>query len=241
MKTKDLFSEPLKDSLHEWIYRHQNPYEILHTIDELFADLRESRIEGLIDDGVSINGPVFVGRGSRVHSGVVLDGPVIIGENVSVRSHAQLRKMTFLSSDCVVGHGADIKHSLCMDGAKIQDGTFVGDSVLGAGARVGSGAILANRKFDQSEIRVQKEQGRLKFKSTKLEFLGAMLGDYVRLGANVVLSPGTIIGPYSWVGSGAVLNGTFGPNQLITVRQQLKIRPQKALKLRSGRGEYEQI
>jgi NDP-sugar pyrophosphorylase family protein len=241
MKTIDLFKGPIKGPMQEWLYRHLNPHEILHNLKDLFADLRESCIEGLVDEGVAITGPVHIGRGSRIHSGVVLDGPVFIGDNVSVRCHAQLRKMAFLSSNCVVGHGADIKHSLCLDGAKIQDGTFVGDSVLGVGARVGSGAILSNRKFNQSEIRVQAHQGSSEFESTGLEFLGSILGDYVRLGANVVLSPGTVIGPYTWVGSGVVLRGTFGPNQLVTVKQELEILEKEPMKLRSGRGEYEQI
>lgn len=236
---KELFAEEIEPELRAWIDRFENPVDMLSRLGELFVDLDSSHILGEIHEYVAVTGPVHVGRGSVVHSNVVLEGPIIIGENVSIRSHAQIRKGAYIGSDCVIGHGADIKNSLCLNGSKIQDGTFVGDSILGCGARIGSGAILANRKFNQSEVRVQLDDGSLV--ESGREFLGAILGDYVRVGANAVLSPGTIIGRHTWVGSGVVLQGTHGPDLLITAKQELDIRPKKRVTLRSGRGEYEVI
>jgi len=238
MRVQDLFEAALPEPLQSWLHKFEQPHEPLLRIEDLFFKLDKQVVRGEIDDHVSIQGAVHIGEGSRIHSHVSIVGPVIIGENVSIRSHAQIRNCAFIGSDCVVGHGADIKKSICLDKSKIQDGTFVGDSILGVGTRIGSGAILANRKFNQSEIKISINGERV---STGLEFFGAVLGDYVRLGANVVTSPGTIIGPHTWVGSGVVLNGTYDSDQLITLKQELDIRNKDRLILRTGEGEYESI
>jgi len=236
---KEFFREPVESELAAWLAKYENAIELLVHLSDLFAKLDCQVIHGKIDDFVSINGPVHIGEGTRVHSHVTIDGPVVIGNNVSIRSHAQLRKNTFIGTDCVVGHGADIKNSLCLNGAKIQDGTFVGDSIVGSAGRIGSGAILANRKFNQTEVKYVTEDGARV--GSNLEFFGAILGDHVRIGANCVLSPGTIVGPYTWVGSGAVLQGTYGSDLLIVPKFELEIRKKNRVPLRSGKGEYEQI
>lgn len=239
LRVSDLFSGPLEPDLAAWLKRFDSPIELLNALPDLFAKLNEQRILGEVREFVSITGPVHIGEGSVIHPGAIIEGPVIIGDNVSVRSHAQIRKMTFIGSDCVIGHGADIKASLCLNSAKIQDGTFVGESIVGYSARIGSGAILANRKFNQSGIRVQDADGTLV--SSGREFLGSILGDYVRIGANCVLSPGTIIGPHTWVGSGLVLLGTYPADVFITAKQELEVRPKERVFLRSGKGEYDTL
>jgi bifunctional UDP-N-acetylglucosamine pyrophosphorylase/glucosamine-1-phosphate N-acetyltransferase len=121
----------------------------------------------------------------------------------------------------------------------MQCGIFLGDSILGCGARIGSGVITANRKFNQTEVLFKDNDSKL-HKSGR-EFFGAIVGRYCRLGANVVTYPGTIIQEHTWVGAGCVLHGNYGPDQFVSVKQDLMIRPKKRLKLRSGKGEYEHI
>lgn len=197
----------------------------------LKSKLNGQTIKGTVEGGAILHGDVHVGEGTTIHSGVVIEGPVYIGNNVSVRPHANIRHGAYLGDDCVIGHGADIKNILALRGCKIQDGTFAGDSVIGQKSRVGSGAILANRKFNQSNIKVSFggeaiDSGR--------DFLGAILGDQSRLGANVVTSPGTVVGAHTWVGSGVVLQGYVAGDQLVTVKQELDIRPKDRTDLKAG-------
>lgn len=236
MNIADLIDGPINPQLRSWLQPHGTALAALKALKSMFDDLRTD-IQGEVQENVSITGPVVIGKGSVVHGNVALEGPLIIGENVRVSSHAQIRQHAYIGNDCVVGHGADIKHALCLDGAKIQDGTFAGDSVIGQGARIGSGAILANRKFNQTAITIKTLTG--ESVPTGMEFMGAILGAYVRLGANAVLSPGTVIYPHTWVGSGVVLHGTHAGDQLITVKQELDIKPKDRIALRSGKGEYE--
>jgi UDP-N-acetylglucosamine diphosphorylase / glucose-1-phosphate thymidylyltransferase / UDP-N-acetylgalactosamine diphosphorylase / glucosamine-1-phosphate N-acetyltransferase / galactosamine-1-phosphate N-acetyltransferase len=240
MNTKDLFnlSNLPNGELKTWLEGFDNPLDILKNLNSRFDDLKGQTIHGSVEEGAYIYGNVFIGEGSVIHSGVVIEGPVIIGKNVSVRPHSNLRKGVYLCDDCVIGHGADIKHTLALPGAKIQDGTFAGDSLLGFGARVGSGTILANRKFNQTNIKVKLGD---EVTDSGLDFFGAILGDYVRLAANVITSPGTVIGAHTWTGSGVVLQGTYEEDQLITAKQELEIRPKSRTELKSGAGEYEHI
>jgi bifunctional UDP-N-acetylglucosamine pyrophosphorylase/glucosamine-1-phosphate N-acetyltransferase len=194
---------------------------------------------GEVSQDVSISGPVHIGKGSKIHPFVTIEGPVIIGENVSVRSHSIIRSQAYIGSNCVVGHSADVKRAICLNGAKMQCGIFVGDSIIGCGARIGSGVILANRKFNQSEVSYRnKDNSR---KKSGLEFFGAIVGRYCRLGANVVTYPGTIVQEHTWVGAGCVLHGTYGPDQFISIKQELEIKAKQRVQLRSGKGESEHI
>ena len=122
--------------------------------------------------------------------------------------------------------------------AKIQINTFAGDSLFGRGARIGSGAILSNRKFNQSSIKVNLGNGP---EDSGRDFLGAIMGDQSRLGANVTLSPGSVIGAYTWVGSGCVIQGSIAANQLVTVKQELDIRSKDRTELKSGRGDNDNL
>ena len=81
-------------------------------------------------------------------------------------------------------------------GAKVASLSFAGDCVLGASARIGSGVITANRRFDQKNV-ILKAKGEV----TDLldSFFGCILGDSSRIGANSVTQPGCHIGQYTWI------------------------------------------
>jgi UDP-N-acetylglucosamine diphosphorylase / glucose-1-phosphate thymidylyltransferase / UDP-N-acetylgalactosamine diphosphorylase / glucosamine-1-phosphate N-acetyltransferase / galactosamine-1-phosphate N-acetyltransferase len=239
MEIEQLVDGELEQQLQLWLKKFSNAVEALKRIGELFGGLSKTTILTEVGEHVSISGPVHIGKGTKIHPFVTIEGPVIIGENVSIRSHSIIRSHAYIGSKCVVGHSADVKRSICLNGAKMQCGVFVGDSILGCSARIGSGVILANRKFNQTEVAFRdKEQ---KSHKSGLEFFGAIVGRHCRLGANVVTYPGTIIQEHTWVGGGCVLHGTYGPDEFITVRQDLDIRTKERVRLRSGEGEYERV
>lgn len=187
---------------------------------------------------IDISGSVYIGPGTKIHSSVSINGPVYIGRNCSIRHGAQLREGTILGDGCVVGHDAEIKNSICMAGSKMQNGVFIGDSVLGISARVGSGTILSNRRFDQGLVRLGSGDVKV---SANRQFFGAILGDYVRIGANVVTSPGTLVGPYTWVASLVSLYGFVPRAKMVVLKQELEFRDKEEVQLRSGQGEYEHL
>jgi NDP-sugar pyrophosphorylase family protein len=196
----------------------------------------QSTLNGDIAEGVTISGVVYMGAGVEIQSGVDITGPVYIGDGCSIRHGAQLRPGTILGRECIVGHTAEIKNSVCMAGSKLQSGSFVGDSVVGRGGRIGSGVIMANRRFAQDAIVLGGGSNRL---PTDVEFFGAVVGDYARIGANATTSPGTLIGPYSWILPSVAAHGFVPRETQVMNKQQLVFRPNPAKELRTGRGEYE--
>jgi len=146
---------------------------------------------------VTFIGNYYIGEGTVIYPGAVIEGPVYIGKNVKIMPGAYVRPGTIVGDKCVIGFNSEVKNSIIQNGAKIASLAFVGDSILGKSARIGSGVITANRRFDQQNIKLKQENGE-KIDSGS-DFFGCILGDYARIGANSVTSPGTLIGPYTWI------------------------------------------
>ena len=68
---------------------------------------------------------------------------------------------------------------------------YVGDSILGTHSHMGAGSITSNVKSDKTLVVVKNGDEQIE---TGLKKFGAMLGDYVEVGCNSVLNPGTVIG-----------------------------------------------
>ena len=68
---------------------------------------------------------------------------------------------------------------------------YLGDSILGYKSHMGAGSLPSNVKSDKSLVVVKN--GDEEFE-TKLKKFGAMVGDFVEVGCNSVLNPGTVVG-----------------------------------------------
>lgn len=146
--------------------------------------------------GPAFYGNYYIGQGTVIYNDVTIIGPVYIGENVEVMPGAIIRPNTIISNKCSIGHGSELKHVVMFEGSKVASLSFVGDSVLGVSARIGSGVITANRKFDQTEVSLKYGGEKHQLGS---DYFGLILGDSSRIGANCTTQPGTHIGPYTWV------------------------------------------
>lgn len=110
-------------------------------------NIKENKAE--VGEFVSISGNYSIGEGTKIGANVTIIGPVIIGKNVEIQAGALIRPNTIIGDNCVVGHGSEIKHAILQNKSKVASLDFVGDSILGKSTRIGSGCILANRRFDQ--------------------------------------------------------------------------------------------
>jgi|GEM_PF-369035 len=183
----------------------------------------------IVKPGVVIEGPAVICAGAEIKANAVLEGPVYVGEGASVAAHAYLRPYTVLGRKAGVGHGSEVKNCLVQNGAKIASLAFAGDSILGRGARVGSGTILANRRFDQSNARV-KILGELI--DLGRDFFGCVLGDYCRLGANCVTLPGAHIGAFCRVMPMTAVRGFLPEATAVTASQHLEAKPVPPMELK---------
>lgn len=180
--------------------------------DDVFHGMPTTQF-GAIHPTAVIGSRVSIGEGTVIGPYVVIEDDVIIGEKCEIRSHALIRERTYIGNNCVIGHSAEVKHSFVCSGAKLQGQVFVGDSIIGRSARIGTGTVIANRRFDQQPVAWRGPDGAIASPHDKL---GALIGDHARLGANVSTNPGVIVGAYSWVSSGFVVTKYIGDERFIT-------------------------
>ncbi|NLV85764.1 MAG: glucose-1-phosphate thymidylyltransferase [Clostridiales bacterium] len=144
----------------------------------------------------NLHGNYYIGEGTVIYNDVTVIGPVYIGKNCEIMPGAIIRPNSIIADGCSIGHGSEVKHCVMFGGSKVASLSFAGDCVLGAGARIGSGVITANRKFNQSNATIKIDGEQVDLEDS---FFGCILGDCARLGANCVTQPGSHIGPYSWI------------------------------------------
>ena len=167
-----------------------------------------------------ITGNYFIDEGTTIAPNVVIEGPVLIGKNVTISSGALIRPGSIIGDNASVGHGSEIKNSILQNKSKVASLAFVGDSILGKSTRIGSGVIIANRRFDQQNI-VLKINGE-KFE-TNTDFFGAIIGDCSRIGANAATLPGTCIGAYTWILPTLQIRGFIPSEKILFPEEKYRI------------------
>ncbi len=150
----------------------------------------QGTIKGTIEPNVSINGTLHLGKGSIVKNGCRFEGNVFIGENCIIGPNAFVTNST-IEDNCVVGSASEIKRSVLMNNSKLPHLNYIGDSVIGENCNFGAGSKIANLRFDEKEILVEAKGKKIRTYHNKL---GAAIGSNTKLGINVSINCGTLIG-----------------------------------------------
>jgi glucose-1-phosphate thymidylyltransferase len=122
-------------SVQDWWKDTGKPEDLLEANQLILQDLSTS-IEGSIDDASGIVGNVSIGKGTRIESSRIR-GPVIIGNNCEIGSNTYLGPYTSIGDDCRIV-GAEIENSIVMDGAMIDCGNRIVDSIIGKNSKITS-------------------------------------------------------------------------------------------------------
>ena len=203
------------------ILDYSYPWEALNNLKEYMDEnITGKTVKASVGEFVSITGNVFIDEGTKISSNVTIEGPVYIGKNCTIQAGALIRPYSFIGDNVTVGHSCEVKHSIVQNNAKVQSFTFIGNSIIGKSTRVGSGAILANRRFDQKNITLKKDGNVI---DTGSDFFGAIIGDSSRLGANSTTIPGTFIGKYTWILPTVQVRGFVPSEKRIMNKQELII------------------
>lgn len=177
------------------------PWNLLEANERAMKNL-ETKIEGTIEEGVQIHGPVWVKKNAKIRSGVYVEGPVVIGENSDLGPNCFIRASTSLGKNVRIGNACEIKNSIIMDGSHAAHLSYIGDSIIGRNCNIGAGTITANLRFDKTPIEVTIKGERL---SSGRKKLGLVTGDEVQTGINVSFHPGVIVGSGAWIAPGIII------------------------------------
>lgn len=155
---------------------------------------------------------IWVAKSAVIAPTAVITAPAIIGENTEVRHCAYLRGATLIGNDCVVGNSCELKNCILFDCVQVPHFNYVGDSILGFRSHMGAGAVTSNVKSDHSTVTLHVDG---KVIPTNMKKLGALIGDFVEIGCNSVLNPGTVIGRGSRVYPLTSVRGTVPPDSIV--------------------------
>ena len=170
-----------------YLEKFEYPWEALAGIKELIIELGKK----LNEDFVEVSENVWIHKDAKVYPSACIEAPTIIGANTEVRHCAFIRGSALIGENCVIGNSCELKNVIIFDNVQVPHYNYVGDSILGYYSHMGAGSITSNFKSDKREIVVHDLDENF---ITGRRKIGAMLGDYVEVGCNSVLNPGTVVG-----------------------------------------------
>lgn len=168
------------------------PWDLLNATERMIEDIKQSKIEGTIEEGAVIKGTAVIGKGSIVKTGAYIEWPVVVGENCTIGPNCLIRGKTVIGNNCKIGNAVEIKNSVLMDNVHVGHLSYVGDSVLGDDVNIGAGTITANWRHDNGNVK-SMDKGSLI--DTGRRKLGAIIADNVHTGINTSIYPGRKIFP----------------------------------------------
>lgn len=202
----------------EWMHIGY-PWDILEANERILKEV-ESRVEGELEDRVSVKGKMVMREGAVLKAGSVVEGPVYIGEEATVGPNCFIRPYTTIGREVKVGHGCEIKNSVIMNGSKISHLSYIGDSIIGESCNIGAGTITANLRFDESNIKMMVKEGYVDSGRRKL---GAVIGDRVKIGIHVCLMPGVKIGCDSIIGPNSLIAKDIPSRKFVTTKCEVNV------------------
>lgn len=199
----DLEHTQAKSYLSQFTY----PWEALKGIKDFIVQLGST----LGDDYQEVSPQVWVHRTATVAPTAYLGAPCIIGAGTEVRHCAFVRGSALVGENCVVGNSVELKNVILFDNVQTPHYNYVGDSILGYKSHMGAGSLTSNVKSDKTLVVVKDGKEQI---PTGLKKFGAMLGDYVEVGCNSVLNPGTVIGRHTNIYPTSCVRGVVPANHI---------------------------
>lgn len=187
LTTKELFdlSHTLAAPL---LAKTREPWEVLDSIGDFLFALGPTLPA---EDFIQLSPGIWIAKDAKVASSASIAPPCIIGRRTEVRPGALIRGNALVGDGAVVGNSTEIKNAILFDGVQVPHFNYVGDSILGYKAHLGAGAVTSNVKSDKTPVTVRDGENEI---PTGRKKLGAMVGDFVEVGCNSVLNPGSVLG-----------------------------------------------
>jgi len=160
------------------------PWDLI-TVNETMIQTTHEYTSGTIEKGVTIKGPVCIGKDTKIYAGCYIVGPAIIGDSCEIGPHTCIFPSTSIGNNTVVQPFSEIRSSVIMDDVHIASSAHISHSIIGKGCIIGDNfSTIAGKTV----IEIDNE-----FK--KLEKpIGTMMGEDCSIESHVVVEPGKIIG-----------------------------------------------
>lgn len=168
-------------------YADKMPWDIVKILPQIITDIILQ-----LDDNFLVNDGIAIHKSAIIEHGAVLKAPIVIFANSFIGAHAYLRGGVFLGESVVIGPGCEVKSSIICANSSAAHFNFIGDSIIGSHVNFEAGSITANYQNDKVDKRIFSVYNS-KVIDTGVDKFGALVGDHSKIGANAVLSPGTLL------------------------------------------------
>jgi UDP-N-acetylglucosamine diphosphorylase / glucose-1-phosphate thymidylyltransferase / UDP-N-acetylgalactosamine diphosphorylase / glucosamine-1-phosphate N-acetyltransferase / galactosamine-1-phosphate N-acetyltransferase len=182
------------------LQKNMPPWLVVNTL----ADIIKTMISNSGAD-YNISGDKIIHKTAVIENGAVLNGPLFIGEHCHVCANAYFREGAILVANVRIGAGAEVKSSIVFPFSALAHFNYIGNSIVGSNVNFEAGSIAANHynERESKEIPVIYND---EVMTTGVTKFGSLVGDNSKIGANAVLSPGTILKKNSVVGRLELIN-----------------------------------
>lgn len=194
--------------LNEYLLKFEYPWEALNGLKDEIIQVGKTIN---LNEYNLIKENVWVHKTAKIYPSAYIDGPAIICEGAEIRHGAFIRGSAVIGKNAVVGNSCEIKNSILFDNVQVPHFNYIGDSILGFKAHMGAGAVTSNLKQDKSKVVIHAKDFEIE---TGLKKVGAFLGDFVEVGCNSVLNPGTVIGKCSNIYPLSSVRGVIGEKMI---------------------------
>ncbi|MDE6502166.1 MAG: UDP-N-acetylglucosamine pyrophosphorylase [Ruminococcus sp.] len=194
-------------SASEYLSKFTYPWEALKGISDFIIELGKILPRDEYDNPFE---NVWIHKTANVYPTAYIGSPCIIGAETEVRHCAFIRGSALVGKNCVIGNSVELKNVIIFDNVQTPHYNYVGDSILGYKSHMGAGSITSNVKSDKTNVVIKGEETII----TGIKKIGAMVGDFVEVGCNSVLNPGTVVGRHSNIYPTSCVRGVIPENSI---------------------------
>lgn len=174
-------------SAHFKVGKNSLPWELTTNLKEIISGILPN-----LDNNFKISDGIAIHKSTVIEKGVTLKPPFIALENCHIGANAYFREGVFLDKSVKIGPCSEIKSSIICSETSIAHLNYIGNSIIGHNVNFEAGSIAANHYNEREDKRIWvRYKGKLI--DTGVKKFGALVGDNSKIGANGVLSPGTIL------------------------------------------------
>ncbi len=176
----------------------------------------------VVDTG---KGPVIIDSGTKVMHFTYLEGPIHIGKDSLITEHSSIKDLTSVGIHCKIG--GEIEASVIDSYSNKQHHGFLGHSWIGKWVNLGAGTSSSDLKNTYGNVRVDYRGNKI---DTEMQFLGSIIGDYVKTAVNTSLFTGKIIGVCSMIYGTVTTNVPSFSNYARSIGQVTEISLEQVIK-----------
>ena len=192
----------------ELLENYEYPWEVLPHIEEFIIKLGNSLDK---NEYIKRGENIWIHKTAKVFDSAYIAGPAIIGENAEVRQCAFIRGKAIVGKNSVVGNSTELKNVILFNNVQVPHYNYVGDSILGFHAHMGAGSITSNVKSEKKLVVIKGKGEKIE---TGIKKVGAFVGDYVEVGCQSVLNPGTVVGRHTNIYPLSSVRGVIPANSI---------------------------